>query len=411
MKILNSDKLILRDLAKRVAEIADLPVMEQRRKMWTEHNSLRSNYPLMLFFPEGSWNELLPPSALKCEGEKARTIEQKLRVRIYTFEHFKDDTVVEKEWIVDKHIENTGWGLEMRWIQSNVAKGAGHYDPVLKDPSDLKKLRYPEISYNEKISLKNLAEMKELFGDILDVKLKGIYWLPFYIAALYANFRGLEEMMLDMYTEPQMLHDAMAFLTEGNIRLVKQYVEQNLLSLNNDNTYHASGGNGFTDELPLANFDPSRIRPCDMWASAQAQELAQVSPEHHYEFVLQYEKTIIEPFGLIGYGCCEDLTKKLDNLFTIPNLRRISISPWADVDICAEKLKGDYIFSWKPNPAYLVGNFNENFIRENIKHTVEVAKQNNCVLEIILKDTHTCENHPERFDRWSEIAREVINES
>jgi hypothetical protein len=28
---------------------------------------------------------------------------------------------------------------------------------------------------------------------------------------------------------------------------------------------------------------------------------------------------------------------------------------------------------------------------------------------MILKDTHTCEHHPERFDRWTKIAREEVN--
>jgi hypothetical protein len=41
---------------------------------------------------------------------------------------------------------------------------------------------------------------------------------------------------------------------------------------------------------------------------------------------------------------------------------------------------------------------------------MELARQYNNVLEIILKDTHTCENHPERFDRWTQICREVIGE-
>jgi hypothetical protein len=27
---------------------------------------------------------------------------------------------------------------------------------------------------------------------------------------------------------------------------------------------------------------------------------------------------------------------------------------------------------------------------------------------MILKDTHTCEHHPERFDRWARIAREEV---
>jgi hypothetical protein len=31
-----------------------------------------------------------------------------------------------------------------------------------------------------------------------------------------------------------------------------------------------------------------------------------------------------------------------------------------------------------------------------------------CVLEIILKDTHTCEHHPERFDAWCRIARKEV---
>jgi len=99
-----------------------------------------------------------------------------------------------------------------------------------------------------------------------------------------------------------MLHDAMAFLAEGCRRMVRQYVEQNLLSPNNDGTYNSTGGVGYTDELPLPDHDPERIRPCDMWASAEEQEMAQVSPEHHAEFCLTYERPLLEPFGLTGYG-------------------------------------------------------------------------------------------------------------
>jgi hypothetical protein len=124
---------------------------------------------------------------------------------------------------------------------------------------------------------------------------------------------------------------------------------------------------------------------------------------------LQYEKRLLEPFGLSGYGCCEDLTRKLDDVFTIPSIRRISISPFADVDKCAEKLQGDYIFSWKPRPAHLVGQFDEGAIRKYIRHTIEMAQKHGCVLEMILKDTHTCEHHPERFDRWTQIAREEVS--
>ena len=86
------------------------------------------------------------------------------------------------------------------------------------------------------------------------------------------------------------------------------------------------------------------------------------------------------------------------------------MSPFADVDICAEKLQGDFIFSWKPRPWDLIEDFHEERIRDYIRHTIETARQHGCLLEMILKDTHTCENRPERFNEWTRIARELVEE-
>ncbi len=403
------DRTLLRDLATRVAEIAARPVMAERRRQWVAHNSLRSRKPMLLAFPEGAWGEILPGSVIQCQDERARGIEWQLRARLYYVAHFADDTVIEKEWNVGRAIGHTGWGLEDKQHPSDAPRGAWAYDPVIKVPADLKKLRYPEVTYDEAASLRNYVKMQELFGDILDVKLRGITHISFHPMSYYARLRGLAEVMLDMAENPQMVHDAMAFYEEGYHRMVQQYERLNLLDLNNDSSYHSSGGNGYTDELPRPGFSPARVRTCDMWSSAEAQELAQVSPAMHRDFVLQYEKRLLARFGLNGYGCCEDLTQKLDDVFTIPNLRRISIAPWADVDRCAAKLKGNYIFSWKPNPAMMCGEFSPGAVRACIAHTLAAAKANGCVLEMILKDTHTCDQHPERFDEWFRIARELVD--
>ena len=401
-----AERKMLRDLAKQVADIASLPIMAERRELWKKHNSLQPVRPMILIFPEGSWGELLPQSVLKCEDRQARRIEWDLRSRIYYHEHFQDDTVIEKEWIVSKAIRNSGWGLSAQHVPSTEARGAWHFDPVIKDPADLKKLKIPEIIHDEAASERNLTQAQELFGDILNVKQKGVAHISFHLMNQYTGLRGLEDVMLDMYENPGMLHDAMSFLEEGHRHIIQQYVDMNLLSLNNDKTYQNTGGVGYTDELPKPGFDPDRVRLCDMWGSAESQEMAQVSPKLHAEFALQYEKRLLEPFALTGYGCCEDLTRKLDDVFTIPNIRRISISPWADVDVCAERLQNNYIFSWKPHPAHLVGDFNPRLIRDYIQHTVDVAKD--CVLEMVLKDTHTCQHQPERFDKWTQIARELV---
>ncbi|MDH7571651.1 MAG: hypothetical protein QHJ73_18895, partial [Armatimonadota bacterium] len=82
------DRAVLRSLAARVAEIAQLPEMAARRDEWRRHNGLRPGRPMILVFPEGSWSELIPPSSLQCQEERYRRMELDLRQRIYAFQHF-----------------------------------------------------------------------------------------------------------------------------------------------------------------------------------------------------------------------------------------------------------------------------------------------------------------------------------
>jgi hypothetical protein len=407
MNLSSNDRTILRDLAKRVAEVAALPVQSERRELWKRHNSLKPARPMILIFPEGSWRELLPETALRCQDKQARKAEWQLRSRLYQHEHFDCDNVVQDLWPVGRAVRDTGWGLEPKRIDAPSTLGAWHIDPVLHGAADLKLLRHPEVSVDDAASQTALAEAQALFGDILTVRLQGIAHVSYHLMAQYTKLRGLSEAMLDMYENPGLIHDFMAFVTEGHRRMMRQYIELGLLDLNNDNTYHNSGGNGWTDELPGPGFDGVHVEPRHMWGSAESQELAQVGPEQHAEFALAYEKQLLAPFALTGYGCCEDLTRKLDLIFEhLPNIRRISISPWADVDTCAARLRKRAIFSWKPHPSHLVGEFDEKAIRAYIRHTIERCRAEGCALEMILKDTHTCENHPERFDRWTRIARE-----
>jgi hypothetical protein len=399
---------VLRDLAKRVAEIAALPVQDEKRRLWRAHNSLRPERPMILLFPEGGWVELMPPEAFTCQTDPGRTIERNLRQRIYHHEHFADDTVIEGDWVVQKAVENTGWGLEAKQHASTTERGAWSFEPVLNSRDDLEKLSFPQISHNEAATAARLDLFHDLFDGILEVREQGVAHISYHLMQQYTYLRGLEQMMIDMFTEPDFLHETMQFFVRGHQSVLEQYVEQNLLSINNNGTYHSSGGVGYTDEIPLPGYDPAHIAPEDMWASAESQELAGVGPEQHEEFALQYEKELLEPFALNGYGCCEPLTDRLGYVFQIPGIRRLSISPWADTRIAAEELGPNYIFSWKPRPMHLVGTFDEDHIRSYIRETLELCKANNAVLEMILKDTHTCEHHPERFDRWSEIAREEV---
>ena len=418
----------LRGLAEQVRDISRNPNHDRNRRRWAEHNSLRSKEPMLLVFPECGWDELLTEERFCCTDPDLRKLEFELLSRIYYAEHLHDDAPIPDEIIVTKRIRPLDWGLNPRRIYSDQKKGAYEIEPVLVNAADAGKLRIPEVIYDEEATLAAFTRIGEAVGDILPVRLKGEQSISFHFTAEYIDWRGLDTMLLDFYLEPELIHDVMQFLVEAYNSMLDAKLAQGLISYNSDGSYHSSGGNGFileglnaeaavqgpyqeygARELSRQQTEVDRKR---MWGSAESQEMAVVGPQQHREFVMRYEAEVLKRFGLTGYGCCEDLSQKIDAITElVPNLRRISISPWADVQACAEQLQGDCIFSWKPNPAHLVGTFNEEAIRAYIRKTLDITRKEGNVVEIILKDTHTCEHHPERFDNWIRIAREEINRS
>lgn len=402
-----NDREIIRDLAGRVAEEAANPRHEERRQRWYAHNALRGDRPLLYISPEGAWDELVAAEALECVDEDARWIEHGLRRRLYAAEHFADDQVCDTDYRVPLAISDSGWGLGPTYTHSNVARGAYVWEAPIKSLADLDRLQTPVVTHDPEESARRLEWHGELFGDLLDVQLQGVAHSGLGLIDEWTRLRGITQTFLDMSDNPQLLHAGMRRLMEGRLAWLQSLEDQDLLALNNGNDYAGSGAFGFSHELPQADFD-GHVRTIDRWGFADAQTMSEVSPAMHEEFVLQFQLPLLERFGLNCYGCCEPLHRKLDMLKAqVPRLRRVSISTWADKAMSAEQLGGEIIFSWKPNPAALAGvGFDPEWVRSDIRETVAIARANGCKLEIVLKDTHTCQHHPERFDEWGQIARQ-----
>jgi len=112
---------------------------------------------------------------------------------------------------------------------------------------------------------------------------------------------------------------------------------------------------------------------------------------------------------LVAYGCCEDLTRKIDMLRQIPNLRRIAVSPFANVAKCAEQIGRDYVISYRPSPADMVSySFDAARIRTILKR--DLAACRGCHVDITLKDVETVGRDPHRVKEWVQITRAVIDE-
>ena len=59
MTVTTDDRRRLRKLARRVAEIGELPEMAARRDLWRRHNAMEPSRPVVYVDPQGSWGELI----------------------------------------------------------------------------------------------------------------------------------------------------------------------------------------------------------------------------------------------------------------------------------------------------------------------------------------------------------------
>ncbi len=401
------DRKILRDLASRYARVAAKPIQQQRRDLWREQNSLRPTRPLVYIRGGRAWSELPELQVYQCEDASLHGLEHQLRLGLLR-DTWGDDCVLEP-WIDVRAIhKGSRWGLEPSRTHSDTHKGSWKAQYPLKEPEDLAKLQVPSHEIDEEATQRQFDRFQEVFEGILPVNLdRGPFWrgLAGDLSMALGNLRGMENFMLDMMDQPEWLHEVMARLRDGVLKIHNEAEAAGDWSLScGDNQALC-----YSHELPDPQPNTYNLRRKQLWGFMAAQEFALVSPEMHEEFLLRYQLPILEHFGLVAYGCCEDLTRKIDMLRQIPNLRRIAVTPRADVASCAEQIASDYVISWRPNPAEMVCcGFDEDRIGRITREALQACRGLN--VDITLKDIDTVQNDPSRLARWAAITREVIDE-
>jgi hypothetical protein len=294
------------------------------------------------------------------------------------------------------------------------ADNAGHlgsrsWEPPIEDlDRDFAKLKPRSFSVDREAALREKAALEEVFAGILDVQIRGAFYWTMGLTWCAIDLVGLQNLWLYMCENPEGLHRLMAFLRDDHIAFAQWLEREGLYTLNNENDYIGSGSMGYTKTLPRADCQGSgRIRTRDLWVLSESQETVGVGPAQFEEFIFPYQLSIVEMFGKTYYGCCEPVDNRWRVLKRIPNLARVSVSPWANEEAMAEALGADYVYSRKPNPTMIsTGRFDEKQIRQDLGKTLAIAR--NCRLEIIMKDVHTLHDEPERLARWVEIARQEI---
>jgi hypothetical protein len=275
--------------------------------------------------------------------------------------------------------------------------------PVLGNLEDLDQLEATPHRVLEK-DCERTRLLRDIFGDVLPVheNRSTAYrcWGGTDLSEAAGALLGLEELLTLMYADPALVHTLMGFMRDAVVTNLKQGEAAGDWSTAEHNNYSLPP---HVDDLPDPEPNSHGARLSDLWFFTHAQEFEAVGPKQHEEFLLAYQMPIMALFGLVNYGCCETLDGKVDMLRKIPNLRRICIGPRADVRRSAEQIGGDYVLSWRPNPAMVGAGYDLEECRRIVRQGFRDGRGS--PIELMLKEMMTIENDPQRLIDFARMAR------
>jgi hypothetical protein len=401
------DRDILRGLAARVAEIAALPVQEETRRLWRRLNALKPVRP-MVMIDQVCWNEMGDEMALRCTDLECRGYEGHLRRILFQWDHFRVDMVVETFLPVAKAILNSGFGVGVRQevaVSDPTNSVVGHrYLNQFQTEADLEKIRCPQVRHDSAETARRLDVAHEIFDGVLPVRARGAdpylsLWDPI------STWMGVQEVLYALVDRPDFMHRLVGRVTDGYLSLLDQLEEQALLC-GPQSLIHCTGA--YTDELPAPGYNPDKPRTRDLWMFGLAQMFSTVSPAMFKDFEIDYASRICARFGLVYYGCCDPLDLKMAEVRQLPHVRKVSMSPWVNEERGAAEIGRTFVYSRKPNPAFLAPDrFDPDLVRQDLLATREVCRRHGCPLEFILKDISTVGYQPQRLSQWAAIAMET----
>jgi hypothetical protein len=408
-----ADIAVLRGLASRVAEIAALPSQRETIELWKATNALRPVRP-MVMIDQVPWHEMNVDDelTLRTEDAFARELETELRRTLYQWAHMRADMVVRPLIQVPKVITHDGFGASK--VEETLAQDAQNdivshrYTDQFPEAGDERKIRSPTVTLDVAATAQREAAAHEALDGILDVQMQGL--LPSYeLWDQIVEMRTPELVLFDLADRPEHMMAIAEAWSAAWLAYLDRLESDGLLGYNQA-SIHCTGA--FTDELPKDGFDPAKPRAKDLWTYGMAQILGSVSHTMSEEFELPFAARWYSRFGLGYYGCCDPLHNKIDLVRRIPNVRKISISPWANLEKAAERIGGDYVLSRKPNPAPLaMDSWDVEAALGEVRRSIEVTRSSGTPIEVILKDVSTVRREPQRLWDWERRAMQVARDA
>ena len=391
---------LIRELAEKTAVIASSEKNRLIKKRWRDTNALRTADRAPVWcLPDGNdaWYELLPQESLECSEAFLRDMEEYFK-RLIIKDEIGDDTPFLSYFPVRMSLKaqpENHFGVETAHTQSGQKGGSWKYDPPIKTPEDIDKLVKPKYFVCPEDYEEEFEKASEVLGEIMPVR--RVLWGPFgkKITTAVADLYGLEEMMVGMMLEPEIMHRLMTYLRDARLSAIDAAEESGLLTPNIDAPMTCSDYIGE---------ETGKISCLNMWELFDSQEFDQVSPPMWREFLLDYQRPIMARFGHVAYGCCEDLTRKIDGVRSIPNLRVFNSSAWTNLDMVIDAVGRSKVIMWRQKASDVVFADTAEDLRPHLRQGLK--KLSGLHNTVVLRELQTLNGNMDRLHKWAKIAIE-----
>jgi len=406
------ERVYLRELARRQAQIAALPLNARRRQLWYDLNDTQPNTRPPIVIETGTFErDFLPDSLYRCATPAGRAIEGQLLRHLRNHELIDDDKVTPDTFDIGWQVEIDELGVEIpiRRVQDaeGVPTGYEFQHPIKDLRRDFQLLKPARCRVDREGTLAWKGFLEELLGDLLPVAIRtGVFGCAM-LTHRVVELMGMEAFFLAMYDQPDEVHRLMAYLRDNALRVMRWAEAEGLLRANTGNQVSFGSSFNFTAQLPPPSEQPARLD--QMWGSANSQESIGISPEMYNEFCFPYYRDACAPLGRLYYGCCEPVHPFWEDVRRLPNLKKVSVPRWCDQRLVAEALRGSgIVFSRKPDPNFLSVDqtLDEAAWAAHIRQTLELTR--GVQVEFIVRDVYTLHGDLGNARRAVQIARREI---
>jgi hypothetical protein len=304
------DRAILRELASKAAEIAALPVQEEKRRLWRKLNGLKPERP-MVTIDQVCWGEMDIDGklVLRCEDRECRAYETFFRRILFQWEYFPVDMVVEPFIKVHKAVHNSGFGITTQehtlaaYENSDVL--SHKFENQFNSVDDvMNKVKQPVITHDAAETKRRMEFASWLFDGVMPLREEGFdpylsIWDPI------ATWMSVEGALYGLVDKPDMMHALAKRIVDGYMSELDQLEEQGLLC-HSQSLVHCTGAappeyKDLVDTVYLAN----------MFCELEAGNIT----------IDQLDPAILDNFGISSSKQIENLLERFSQGFKQENQR------------------------------------------------------------------------------------------